>query len=131
MHLLPAGSAFGPLAGFCFARWNGRRDRRGYPVPRRLSPPPSAVAFIDGQNLFDAAKEAFGYTFPNYDAPALAREVCRASGWVLEKVYFYTGIPSAPGQPILAPLLDGKAWRHGDPRRGDVLAPPQVPEPDR
>lgn len=26
-----------------------------------------AAAFIDGQNLFCAAKEAFGYTFPNYD----------------------------------------------------------------
>lgn len=59
-----------------------------------------AVAFIDGQNLFYAAKQAFGYSFPNYDAPALAGEVCRASGWVLEKVYFYTGIPSAQDNPF-------------------------------
>jgi len=26
-----------------------------------------AILFIDGQNLFYAAKEAFGYTYPNYD----------------------------------------------------------------
>ena len=25
------------------------------------------VVFIDGQNLFHAAREAFGYTYPNYD----------------------------------------------------------------
>jgi hypothetical protein len=24
-----------------------------------------AVAFIDGQNLFHAVREAFGYTYPN------------------------------------------------------------------
>ena len=27
-----------------------------------------AFVFVDGQNLFHAAKEAFGYSFPNYDA---------------------------------------------------------------
>lgn len=26
-----------------------------------------AVTFIDGQNLFHAAREAFGYIYPNYD----------------------------------------------------------------
>lgn len=25
------------------------------------------TAFVDGQNLFNAAKYAFGYRFPNYD----------------------------------------------------------------
>ena len=30
-----------------------------------------AVAFVDGQNLFYAAKIAFGYSFPNYDVRAL------------------------------------------------------------
>jgi hypothetical protein len=29
------------------------------------------VSFIDGQNLFYAAREAFGYTYPNYDVSAL------------------------------------------------------------
>ena len=26
-----------------------------------------AVAFIDGQNLYHAARESFGYTYPNFD----------------------------------------------------------------
>lgn len=30
-----------------------------------------AVAFVDGQNLFYAARAAFGYHFPNYDVLAL------------------------------------------------------------
>ena len=61
-----------------------------------MPPEPSskrAIAFIDGQNLFYAVKHAFGYTFPNYDASALADAVCRDSGWTLSKVHFYTGIP--------------------------------------
>ncbi len=31
------------------------------------------VAFVDGQNLFYAAKEAFGYQYPNYDILKLAQ----------------------------------------------------------
>ena len=42
------------------------------------------VAFIDGQNLFYAARNAFGYKFPNYDVAALAAAVCRQQGWQLE-----------------------------------------------
>ena len=30
-----------------------------------------AIAFVDGQNLFYAAKEAFGYSYPNYDPDSL------------------------------------------------------------
>lgn len=52
-----------------------------------------AIAFVDGQNLFNAVKRAFGYTFPNYDPMALARAVCETSGWKLAKLFFYTGIP--------------------------------------
>lgn len=52
-----------------------------------------AVAFVDGQNLFYAAKECFGYPYPNYDVLALAQEVCRQQGWQLEAVRFYTGVP--------------------------------------
>jgi hypothetical protein len=29
--------------------------------------------FIDGQNLFYAAKQAFGYNYPNYDPLRLAQ----------------------------------------------------------
>jgi uncharacterized LabA/DUF88 family protein len=54
-----------------------------------------AAAFIDGQNLFHRARQAFGYTHPNYDVQKLARAVCAARGWSLEEVRFYTGVPDA------------------------------------
>ena len=34
-----------------------------------------SVSFVDGENLFNAAKEAFGYHYPNYDVLAFAPEV--------------------------------------------------------
>jgi hypothetical protein len=41
-----------------------------------------AVAFIDGQNLFHAAKRAFGYPYPNYDISKLAASPIEArSTW--------------------------------------------------
>jgi len=52
-----------------------------------------AIAFIDGQNLFHAAKEALGYSYPNYDPLALARQTCQQQGWELAGVRFYTGVP--------------------------------------
>ena len=52
-----------------------------------------AVAFVDGQNLFHAARKAFGYTYPNYDVSALAEQVCVRGGWKLAQVRFYTGVP--------------------------------------
>jgi uncharacterized LabA/DUF88 family protein len=51
------------------------------------------TAFVDGQNVFYAAKEAFGYTYPNYDVKALAEALCRQQGWQLDHTRFYTGIP--------------------------------------
>lgn len=62
-----------------------------------------AVAFIDGQNLFYAVKEAFGYTFPNYDAGQLAAAICISKGWQLNATRFYTGIPDA---------RDNAFWNH-------------------
>jgi uncharacterized LabA/DUF88 family protein len=60
-------------------------------------------AFVDGQNLFHSVKLAFGYPYPNYDIKALAGKVCEQKGWLLEKVCFYTGIPSA---------MDNVHWNH-------------------
>ena len=40
-----------------------------------------AVSFIDGQNLFRHAKDAFGHHHPNYDPGRLADAVCAANGW--------------------------------------------------
>lgn len=53
------------------------------------------IAFFDGQNLFHNAKQAFGYTYPNYDPLVLASNVCVAQGWTLAQARFYTGIPDA------------------------------------
>jgi len=36
-----------------------------------------AVVFFDGQNLYHGAREAFGYTYPNFDPVELAKAVCR------------------------------------------------------
>jgi uncharacterized LabA/DUF88 family protein len=52
------------------------------------------VAFFDGQNLFYAAKNAFGYAWPNCDPLKLAQTVCQAQGWQLDATFFYTGLPS-------------------------------------
>jgi uncharacterized LabA/DUF88 family protein len=57
------------------------------------------IAFIDGQNLFHAAKSAFGYSFPNYDPVALADRVCAANGWTRSQIRFYTGMPGAAEDP--------------------------------
>ena len=51
-----------------------------------------AVAFIDGQNLYHAARKRFKAKFPDYDAPALARAVCSGRGWELIQTRFYTGV---------------------------------------
>lgn len=59
-----------------------------------------AVAFIDGQNLFRSAKEAFGHTYPNYDPMSLAQAVCTREGWNLRQVRFYTGYPDSEDNPF-------------------------------
>jgi uncharacterized LabA/DUF88 family protein len=51
-------------------------------------------AFFDGQNLFHSAKEAFGYTYPNFDPILLAKTICQRQGWRLDKILFYTGVPA-------------------------------------
>jgi len=68
-----------------------------------VPPEPSikrAVAFIDGQNLFYAAKKAFGYPYPNYDPKLLATHIASAHGWTLVDTFFYTGIPDANDNPL-------------------------------
>lgn len=62
-----------------------------------------AVAFVDGQNLFHSAKQAFGYTFPNYDIRALATAICQMQGWSYAGARFYTGVPDAS---------DSQFWNH-------------------
>jgi len=59
-----------------------------------------AVTFVDGQNLFHAVRESFGYTYPNYDVLALSTLICQRAGWELVKARFYTGIPDPIAHPI-------------------------------
>lgn len=51
------------------------------------------VVFIDGQNLFRGAKEAFGYFYPNYDVKLLSEKICTSQGWQIDEIRFYTGVP--------------------------------------
>lgn len=57
------------------------------------------VVFVDGQNLFHAVRNAFGYTHPNYDIHALARAITGVRGWHLAQARFYTGIPDPVQDP--------------------------------
>lgn len=59
-----------------------------------------AVAFVDGQNLYHATREAFGYTYPNYDVSALTAAVCANRGWQPVQTRFYTGIPDVADDPL-------------------------------
>lgn len=57
------------------------------------------IAFVDGQNLYHNVRNVFGYNYPNYDVQKLAYAVCSAQGWTLQKVQFYTGVPSFADNP--------------------------------
>ena len=56
-----------------------------------------AVSFIDGQNLFRHAKDAFGHHHPNYDPRKLTEAV--------RKIF---GAPIGGGCPILPLLFGGR-----------------------
>lgn len=45
-------------------------------------------------------KHAFGFSFPNYDIPALAAAVCYRQGWDLSGIRFYTGLPRIEDDPF-------------------------------
>jgi uncharacterized LabA/DUF88 family protein len=68
----------------------------------------NTIAFVDGQNLFHAAKEAFGHPYPNYDALKLATRICQAQGWFLKHACFYTGVPDASDDPFWSTFWAGK-----------------------
>lgn len=62
-----------------------------------------AKIYIDGQNLFHGVREAFGYTYPNYDVLRLSSLLCERHGWQLLQIHFYTGIPDPS---------DNAFWHH-------------------
>ena len=59
----------------------------------------NAIIFIDGQNLYRSAKDAFGYNYPNYNIKLLSEWVCSSHGWNLKEMYFYTGVPDPQDDP--------------------------------
>jgi uncharacterized LabA/DUF88 family protein len=69
--------------------------------------------FFDGQNLFYAAKYAFGYSWPNYDPLKLAQAVCQAQGCQLDATCFYTGLPSPQDDPFWNHFWTAKLARMG------------------
>jgi uncharacterized LabA/DUF88 family protein len=66
------------------------------PIPERMK----AIAFVDGQNLFYAAQEAFDYHWPNFDPAALTKSICDAKGWDVTQVRVYTGMPERSEDPF-------------------------------
>ncbi len=55
--------------------------------------------FIDGQNLFHSAKEAFGHKYPNYEVKKLSEKVCELKKWQLTGITFCTGTPDEKVDP--------------------------------
>lgn len=56
-------------------------------------------AYVDGQNLFHAARAVFGAGYPDFDPRCLADRVCMLQGWELAAVRFYTGVPDPEESP--------------------------------
>ena len=57
------------------------------------------IGFVDGQNVFYAAKQAFGYSHPNFDPKLLTEVVAAAHGWTPVGTRFYTGVPDQVDNP--------------------------------
>jgi uncharacterized LabA/DUF88 family protein len=68
-----------------------------------------AYSFIDGQNLYQSAKQAFGHSHPNYDPQKLHEEVCKSQNWVPVQAHLYTGLPSEFEHPARARWWTQKA----------------------
>ena len=84
------------------------------------------IVLIDGQNLFHLAKEAWGYSWPNYDVQKLAQALTALkSGRVLEEVRFYTGMPTEQSNPRWYGFWNNKLRRLGAPGN------PCLPGPDK
>lgn len=56
-------------------------------------PKKKTYIFIDGQNLYKSCKEAFGYSYPNYNIKKLVDEICMPENLDIKEICFYTGVP--------------------------------------
>ena len=70
--------------------------------------PPRAVAFVDGQNLYHAARRCFAYVLPNFDVLCLSQVVCASRGWELGEVRFYTSVRRPSDEPFWCNLWAAK-----------------------
>lgn len=71
------------------------------------------AAFVDGQNLFHAAREAFGRMYPDYEPEALARRICEERDWELRELHFYTGVPDEQEDPFWSTFWNSKLAKLG------------------
>jgi hypothetical protein len=84
--------------------------------------PKRTIAYIDGQNLFHAVRETFGYTYPNYDILKLAESVCQLKNWQLIQTKFYTGIPDPKDDPAWNHFWVAKLGKMGHQKNVDVFS---------
>lgn len=68
--------------------------------------------FIDGQNLYWAARHAFGYHYPNYDPLPLSQAVTQSRDWNLDTIHFYTGLPDIRDDDFWNKFLPGFALQN-------------------
>jgi uncharacterized LabA/DUF88 family protein len=90
-------------------------------------------AFIDGQNLYHAAKREFQSRWADYDPRALATTVCERNGWHLQHLSFYTGIHDPKHNQKLSEFWNAKLAVIGSRADVEVVTRPlrYSPEPDR
>jgi uncharacterized LabA/DUF88 family protein len=66
------------------------------------------IGFVDGQNLFYAAKQAFGYSYPNFDPKRLTEVVAATQRWTVLGTRFYTGVPDPTDNPFWSHFWSAK-----------------------
>lgn len=60
---------------------------------------PTAIVWIDGQNLFHRVKTLFGRQIPDFDIRKLSQALCNQMGWQVKEINFYSGIPPEKESP--------------------------------
>jgi len=91
----------------------------GYPLLMITEPAiKRAVTFADGQNLFYAVREAFGYTYPNYDVLALSRTGNQGTYHPFPNSPLLAGWRFAKTRP--PSVLRGKRFRNSKDTRPDL-----------
>lgn len=72
---------------------------------------PRLITFFDGQNLYNSARELYGYADPTFDPQLLSELVSVRLGYELVEVRFYTGVHEQSERPRLFALWTAKLRR--------------------